>query len=251
MNSKKIRHKLGVCILMLLISVSSVSARNVIKNLPGFDNDPLNFGFTLGISYMNFSSGSTGLPSPSDGNIWYSDVSSPTPGFHVGIISSFRLHRFFNLRLVPTISLGQRNLRFVRFEESGDGEVTQIEREDGAVPVKSTFIEVPMLIKYKALRDGNARPYLIGGINPRYDLARSKKDDILLKPFDLYFEIGVGSDFYLQFFRFGVEAKFSVGLNDILDRSRTVANSNRYQPQYTESIDRLTSRLFIISFNFE
>ena len=242
-------HKFLVSVIIILLCSSSVFSRNVIKNIPSFDNDPLNFGFTLGITYMNFSTTNSGV-ADAGGDIWYSDVSTPTPGFHVGIISSFRLHRFFNLRIIPSISLGQRNLRFVTPRANSFGETMMYEREDGeAVPVKSTFIEVPMLIKYKAVRDGNARPYLIGGINPRYDLARSKKDDILLKPFDLYFEIGVGSDFYLQYFRFGIEAKFSVGLNDMLERNR--GNAERYNPAYTNSISKLTSRLFIISFNFE
>lgn len=248
----KLGHKLIIGVVAIFLSISSVYGRNVIKNIPGFDNDPLNFGFTLGVTYMNFATINTGIADPKTGNVWYSDIASPTPGFHVGIISSLRLHRYFNLRVVPSISLGQRNLSFMSpaiFNEDGQEIQARMEREE-PVSIKSTFIEVPILIKYKAVRDGNARPYIIGGINPRFDLARSKKDDILLKPLDLYFEIGVGSDFYLQFFRFGVEAKFSVGLNDMLERNRG-EESSTYDPKYTNSISRLTSRLFIISFNFE
>ena len=45
------------------------------------------------------------------------------------------------------------------------------------IAVKSTFIDMPLLLKYRAVRDGNARMYLLGGVNGSLDLARSKKDD--------------------------------------------------------------------------
>lgn len=188
---------------------------------------------------MNFTSTPNGIPD-GGGDVWTSDVSALLPGFHVGVVSSLRLNRSFNLRFIPGIAFGQRNLSFIK----QDG----VTREE-PVPVKSTFIELPLLFKYRAVRDGNARPYLLLGMNTRYDLARSKSEDILLKPLDVYLEFGAGCDFYLMFFRFGVEARFSIGMNDMLERNRDT--NNKYDPRYTNSISKLTSRLFIIAFNFE
>lgn len=229
-----------VSIAIILVSFFGFSkAQNIVENLPTFDQKDLHFGFTLGTNYMNFNAVHSGLPDV-DGNIWFTDLSSLNPGFHVGIISSYRINQFLNLRFIPGISFGQRDMRFK----------TQlgVEREP-PIAVKSTFIETPLLIKYKALRDGNAKPYLIFGPNVRFDLARSRKDDIVLNPIDYYFEFGVGSDFYLPYFRFGLEVRFAIGFNDVLWHDRPL--SEGYDPRYTNAISNLYSRLFIIAFNFE
>lgn len=239
---QKIKNTSRFIIILIVIALFGVSSygRNVIKNIPTYDDKPLNFGFSLGLTYMNFTSTPSGV-ADDNGDVWFSDVSTILPGFHVGVVSSLRLNRSFNLRFIPGIAFGQRNLSFINQDSI---------LRDEPVPVKSTFIELPLLLKYRAVRDGNARPYLLLGINTRYDLARSKKDDIMLKPLDIYLEFGAGCDFYLMFFRFGVEARFSIGVNDMLDRNRNTTNA-KYDPRYTNSISKLTSRIFIIAFNFE
>ena len=59
---------------------------------------------------------------------------------------------------------------------------------------------------------------------------------------DLYGELGAGFDFYTTFFKFGIELKMSYGLNDILKREGNI---------YTGAVDRLNSKLFLLSFTFE
>ena len=108
---------------------------------------------------------------------------------------------------------------------------------------------MPVLIKDKAVREGNYRPFMIAGVSGSLDLARSKKSDILLRPWDYALEFGVGSDFYLMYFRFGVEAKMSIGLADILNHNR--GDVSNFDPRYMNAIDRLSSNIFTISFNFE
>lgn len=227
-------------ILILTVFVTSAGfSQNVVENLPTFDQKQLHFGFTLGTNFMNFTSVHSGMQDV-NGDVWFSEVPSLNPGFHVGIISSYRINPFLNLRFIPGISFGQRDIYFKT--ESGVA-------LDRPISVKSTFIETPLLIKYKALRDGNAKPYLIFGPNVRFDLARSRKEDIVLKPVDYYLEFGVGSDFYLPYFRFGMEIRFAIGFNDVLWHNRPATEG--YDPRYTNAISNLYSRLFIIAFNFE
>jgi hypothetical protein len=226
-------------ILVLLLLVIQVKGQNIVENLPTFDQDRLHFGFTLGTNFMYFTSVHSGVPDV-NGNVWFTDQSTLNPGFHVGIISSLRMNKYLNLRFVPGISFGQRDMHFIT--ETGV-------LRDSPISVKSTFIETPLLIKYKALRDGNAKPYLVFGPNVRFDLARSRKDDIVLRPIDYYLEMGVGSDFYLPYFRFGLEVRFAIGFNDVLWHDRPPTEG--YDPRYTNAISNLYSRLFIIAFNFE
>lgn len=55
-------------------------------------------------------------------------------------------------------------------------------------------------------------------------------------------EIGFGTDFYLEYFKFGIEIKMSYGIRDILDRDNT---------PLTDPIDKLSTKMFLLSLTFE
>lgn len=59
---------------------------------------------------------------------------------------------------------------------------------------------------------------------------------------DLAYEIGLGIDLYLPFFKFSPEIKFVQGLNNLL-----VPETHRY----SSPLDGLRARTIMISFNFE
>ena len=83
-----------------------------------------------------------------------------------------------------------------------------------------------------------------------YDLTTGKHSYLKTKPLNLYFEIGLGCDFYLPFFKLIPELKFCIGLNDVLQRNRTDLTSPS-QFIYTQSVDRATTNMVILSFYFE
>ena len=62
--------------------------------------------------------------------------------------------------------------------------------------------------------------------------------------------IGPGCDIYLEYFKLSPELKFCVGFNDMIERDRPNLE-NEADIKYTNAIDRLLSRLLILSFNFE
>jgi hypothetical protein len=193
------------------------------------------------------------------------DLGNLQPGFHVHAISNLRLADNFDLRFTPGISFGgERQLTYTEYRTTN----FIIEATDIPVIVESNFLEFPLILKYKSKRLNNFRPYLIGGFNTRIDLAatkktwgRSKKENnlVLVDPLDLYYELGFGMDFYLQYFKFGIEFKYSVGLTDVLRTSIKKKDENGVYyvtppPQdaiFTDVIDRLNSRMFMISFHFE
>lgn len=230
--------QLTFILLVLATSFETLNGQGIIENLPSFDNKELHFGFTLGTNYANLTTTHRAY-TDDNGDSYFADISSLDPGFHVGVISSLRLNNYFNLRFIPSISFTQRNLKFVNSRSN----------DVYTIPLKSTFIELPFLVKYKAVRDGNAKLYLVAGPSVRVDLARSKKESVLLNPLDIYFEFGIGSDFYLNYFRLGIEARFAIGFTDVMNHSHDGANGD--PEPYGKAIDRLTSRLFIIAFNFE
>jgi hypothetical protein len=214
----------------------------IVKNDPEYDERPIHFGYTMGLNYMDFRFGRNSYNSKNDSSL-YGDVGQPMLGFQVGIISDYRLGEYFNLRFLPSFNFGQRNLAFYH-EGKPKGSVMKIE---------SSMLDFPLLIKYKAKRINNYRPYLIAGGSVRYDLAAKKnydeeqKEYVILKPLDTYIECGFGIDYYLPYFKFSTEIKLSLGLFNVLNTSKT---SNTH-PEYQNSLTKLNSNIIMFSLHFE
>ncbi|PLX13548.1 MAG: PorT family protein [Marinilabiliales bacterium] len=230
-------------ILFLSLFFQGIKAQDdVTLNYQGVDHKKIHFGFTVGFNTMDFDITPSMQPYGADSAVLIPELNDLVPGFHVGIVSDLRLNDNWNLRFLPGISLGQRKILFY---DSNQQVVSEMK-------IESTFIDLPLSLKYKSVRIHNTRPYLIGGINIRNDMARNKEFNedeeiyIKLKPFDLYYEIGVGIDFYLAYFKFSTEIKYSVG-------SLNVVSSDVYEdhPQYANSIDKMKSRMFMVSLHFE
>ena len=166
------------------------------------------------------------------------------PGFNLNIVSNLRLTDNLDLRFLPGLVFGQRNLIYT-IDTSGMSSAY-----DKLIPIESIFVEAPLLLKYKSNRLNNHRPYVIGGFTYRFDMdakeiitdEKRKNRPRRLNRSDLYYEIGVGIDYYLPYFKLSSELKFSVGLIDILKPDES---------KLTSSIDRMTSKLVILTFHFE
>ncbi|MFO7368801.1 MAG: porin family protein [Bacteroidales bacterium] len=226
---------------------------------PTHDDAWLHFGFSVGINTMDFDIKNSQMGI--DSGI-YTEVSMLRPGFHVHALSNLRLAKNFDLRFTPGIAFG--GVREINYVLS-DPNSSIINPADNPVKIESNFLEFPVLLKYKSKRLNNFRPFLIGGLNARVDLAtakktwgRSRKEDnlVLLKPFDLYYEIGVGMDFYLEYdLKFAVEFKYSVGMTNVLRTSIDKGSETIVPPEedaiFTNVIDKLFSRMFMITIHFE
>lgn len=88
----------------------------------------------------------------------------------------------------------------------------------------------------------------MAGINPRYDLAKKNQSGVVLNALDFYYEFGAGFDSYLNYFRLSTELKVSIGMRDVLNHDGT---GESLDMPYTQAIDKLTSRIFVLSFYFE
>ena len=247
--------KIWIAILFVIIGFSAGAQKQKVNFLTTFDDKLIHFGFTIGLNALDFTvvnynpigENPDFVPDKINrigpDNIIRSDVATIIPGFTVGIISSLRLNKDFNLRFLPGLSFGERQLTFnVPVYDINNYEATQY------YSVKSTFLDFPLLIKYKARRINNDRPYVIFGGAYRQDISRTAKEDLIkLKSGGFYAELGGGWDHYFPFFRFSVEAKFSYGLNNQLgDLPAPVQRQ-----YYAQSIKDLRSKIFTFSFHFE
>jgi len=233
-------YKRILILLIVLIPLAATAQKAKPKNDSNYDERLLHFGFSMGLSAMDF------IPkmNPNDPNNWTAEVVSLKPGINIQIVMDYRPATYFDVRFLPGVSFGQRNLNF--YDEDG---VLISDKQQ----LESSFLEFPLLIKTKGMRLNNSRPYLIGGINFRYDLAAKKEYDeqsavyMRLRKADLYYEVGAGIDFYLPYFKLTIEAKMSNGLRDVLVHDEP----HPFHPEYVNSIESLKSQIWTLSFHFE
>lgn len=252
--------KIFNAILFILIAGNLFAQKQKVNYLTTFDEKRIHFGFTLGYNMLDFNVANFSKlgdnPEFEQGNwpsdqvqidassIVRSDIQSLVPGFTVGIVSSLRMTEDLDLRFLPGMSFGERKLTYnVPIYDINSPGIEPLK----FYSIKSTFLDFPLLIKYKARRINNDRPFVLFGGAFRQDISRTAKDDLVkLKSSGFYAEVGGGWDHYFPFFRFTVEGKFSFGLNNQLG---TLPQQQRFY--YSQSIKSLRSNIFTLSFHFE
>ena len=227
-------------VVFLFCSAFLAAQKQKPKNVSWYDDKILHFGFSVGLNTMDFNI------TPSEANMkvdsLYPNVSALNPGINIQIISDFKPAENFDIRFLPGVSFGERVVSFYKNKVLVNSEQR----------LESSFLEFPLLLKYKGMRLNNVRPYLIGGLNYRYDLAGKKEYDsdkpiyLRLQRSDLYCEFGTGMDFYLPYFKLSVELKVSQGLRDVL-----VHDPASGHPQYANAIEKMKSQIWVVAFHFE
>jgi hypothetical protein len=205
-------------------------------NLPNYDNKTVHFGFLIGINALDFKL----TPKTQIDQQLYVIKSQNQKGFNLGVVSNFRLSRSMDLRAIPTLSLAERRIQYTLNENFI---LTDINKK-----IESTFIEFPLCIKYKSNRYNKLRSYVITGLKYSLDLASQRNIDdeglelVKIQQNDLSYEIGIGFDFYLPFFKFSPEFKANFGIINMLVNDGNI---------YSNSLKDMKTRGFTISFTFE
>lgn len=266
-----------VGLMLCLIPQSLVAQNEKPKNLLLYDNQPYHFGFILGYNQMSYAMrynddyqliGHNATEYPSTVDTYFNSTATyyvrcitpiPEHGFIVGVVGNLRLGRYFDLRLIPSLSFGTRTISYNFYRTLADPTIIDnTPYYEKKKSIFSTFVELPLQVKYKSKRLNNVAAYVIAGGNFKIDLASQKKsqvditnaqgeqitvtDNIRVKRTDLAAEIGAGFDFYTGYFKFGIEAKMSWGLLNILDSQNLI---------YDSSVKSIKNRTFQISLTFE
>jgi hypothetical protein len=211
------------------------------QNRHEYYGDPIHFGFFLGINRTNFVITPVNDLAAAAGDSLKTILSAPSTGFNLGIVSELRLMEYATLRFTPDIAFGSRNIEY-HFEGNDTFDVVK--------RVESTFLDFPLSLKIRSKRLNNLAAYMIGGFKYTLDLASQKdanntipgQEIIKLNKNDFGFEAGAGLDFFLPYFKFGIELKLGLGMKNLLVKDETI---------YAQSLDRLRSKVFLISFTFE
>ena len=236
---------LSLVVVVLLCGIPlqlSAQVRKV-QNRPYIDMRRWHYGFLFGTHMQDLELVNNGYIHILDDGTkesWFADVPSYTPGFSVGVLGELRLTEHFALRFIPTMYFGDKT---VAFREQMTGAVEY-------QAIRSTYLSVPVDVKWSAERFNNYRPYLVAGLAPMMDLTVKRQRELLVQRADMVFEMGFGCDFYLPFFKFIPELKFCFGLTDVLVKNRTdLTDMNLLK--YNNSVDGASSRMIVLTFYFE
>ncbi len=232
------KHKIIWLFLLMMLSAQAQKAKKLfgkdpLINLENFDKQRVYWGYFLGFNSYDFKF---------DYKVNAPDIEvNRTTGFNVGLVGDLRLMEYINLRFEPGLYYTKRNLTYTTLTKPIDRD-----RE-----VSSTYIHLPLLLKFSSVRTGNIRPYLVGGISTTMNLAsgQNSKDDntqqkFRVKQWTQNYEVGFGIDLYLEYFKFSPSIRGVFGIKDELVRD------NDPNSPWTGNINSMKTRAILINFTF-
>ena len=222
-----------------MLPLCAVAQERKVQNKPYIDFRRLHYGFFIGFHAQDMEFANNGFVTE-NGETWYADIANYNPGFSVGVLADLRLNTYLSMRAIHTMQFGQNT---VYFREQNSGETSK-------QSLKTTYIAVPVHVKFAAERFNNYRPYVVTGVSPLWNLTVKKQQQLLLKKFDFMIEVGAGCDFYLPFFKLIPELKFSFSPLSVLNKQRNDLLDANYM-KFTESVEAVTSKMITLSLYFE
>lgn len=210
-----------------------IFSKDPIVNMETFQKQTVHWGYFLGFNFYDF-------------KFDYKEnapeilVDAPT-SFNVGLVGNLRLHEYVDLRLEPGLYYTQRNLTYQGLENP----------RDRLREVKSTYIHIPLLLKFSSLRTGNIRPYLVGGASASLNLSSNynAQDDnseqrFRMNQWTYNYEVGFGIDIFLEHFIFSPSIRGAFSFNNEL-----IPDNNPNSP-WTGNIQSMKTRAVFINFTF-
>lgn len=223
----------------ILSSIAFYAQKDKIEYLPTFDKKRIHYGFYLGLNNNDYKLSftdeinNTGID---DANI----TVNATAGFNVGLIGDLRLHENLNLRFEPGLMTNSKTINY-----------SHLEGADATREVNSTFLHLPLLLKFSTDRHKNIRPYVLGGLSYDFNFSSAEDGDdnsqgqFRTTSSNFMYEVGVGIDIYLYFF------KFSPSIRGVFAINNELVNDNDPNSQWTAPINQLNTRGVFISLAFE
>ena len=148
----------------------------------------------------------------------------------MGLIGNLKLNNNLDIRIEPGVNFNNYGIR-----PTFSGVVEE---------VNSTYVHLPLLLKFNANRLNNFRPFVLGGVSTSINLSSNENNPealIRTTTANYYYEIGVGIDLYFFYFKlspslrgvFGVNNEFVAGTPDM------------------QNVEEMLSRGLFLNFTFQ
>ncbi|MFO7745092.1 MAG: porin family protein [Psychroflexus sp.] len=163
------------------------------------------------------------------------------PSFNVGLIGNLRINEYLDLRLEPGVVFANRTLTFPGVVES-----------NSVRDVNSSYIHIPLLLKFSAKRINNFKPFVVGGASISTNLSSNEDNpqdntagQFRMKTQNYYYEVGFGVDFYFEYFKFTPSLRGVFGMGNELKRDEADDSP------YTSNIESIKTRGIFVNFTFQ
>ena len=230
---------IGCLLLVFVISSSYAQKIDRVEYQQNWEKQRMYWGYYLGLNMKNYKI------SYKENNGDFIDV-TPEVGFNIGLIGNLSLSRNISLRLEPGLSSNTKVLDYSSYIDGSDN--------DNKRNVSSTYLRIPLLLKFNTNRYNNVSPYAVGGFSYDYNFSSNQDnsddnmfgdiDSFRMKKSNFMYEIGFGIDFYLPYFVFSPSIRGVFAINNELVYDDD-ANS-----QYTGNIDFMGTRGLFINLAF-
>lgn len=239
-------------ILTLVCALTVMAQERTVQNRPYTDLRPFHFGVVVGMHMQDMELLMAGpqTVTTDEGTteaLVTADQSRWDPGINVGVLGELRLSTHFQLRVAPMMYFGARHLVFHDLKSLDESGRPAESRQD----LKTAYIAVAGDLIFAAPRFNNHRPYLMAGVSPMINLTDKSDDIIKLKRYTTAFEVGVGCDFYLPYFKLRPELKFVYALGNSLDMKHADELRDRSRLKFTQAVKEASTKMIVLSFYFE
>jgi Outer membrane protein beta-barrel domain len=205
------------------------------KHQEGYENKLVHYGFlfALPVTRFKFTHNDSFVSNNDTTNL----ITSPaTAGFRMGFVANLYLNERFDLRTTLSVSLYDRAIEY-KFRRGG----TRRELRE------ATWIELPILLKYKSQRRMNSRMYMLGGFTAGTETNVRRRSQpgaerLNTKSYDITLDYGVGFEKFLAYTKFSPELRFSHGLVNLYQTGDTPTSP---------SLRRLTTHTVTLYIMFE
>jgi len=231
-----------VTVTFACIEADAQRAGDIGKNLAAFDRRKYRFGMHLGYNNSSFFLKRNFDPEFNDSLITL--TSFKQPGFIIYTLAAFHFNKNVSARFGPGISPRVRILNYEFLQENGT--VKPFDKE-----IRSFYVDFPLDIKYRSDRINNFAVYIAAGGQYSLDVASQKNVDnsaiensfVKIKNGNYLANVGGGFDFFLPYFKFGIELRYSYGLRNLIIQEEGSI--------FSSPINKLSSRNFTLAFTFE
>lgn len=260
MNKFLLRALVLASVNVAVLANAQFRTRNRMDKLEDFDEQKFSWGFYLNGNRLDYRI----VLNPRYGmNNNQNLVSSKESySFGAGLIAKWRLNDYLDVRLEPGLQFGQRQLTFntQSNDQYAAGTLTNdpfipfpLQEKDRVREIKSTLVDVPVLLEFHGQRWYNSRPYVAAGVNYIVNLQSnsSSTDDNLQQVFrstthNFAWSAEMGIQFYFNKFKLtpAVRGTFIMNNEIVTDNATT-------PPYWTSAMSTLQTRAIFFVLKFE
>lgn len=219
------------------------------------DQKRISYGYFLGVNYFDFKI----HPSEEYTGGLLSVEPRKSLGFSAGLMGKLKINNNFDLRLQPGVHFTERKLIFNhinkghRYNIPVDPYYYEAVENDSIREIKSSYIDMPLLLEFHGNRWFNTRPYIMAGVGYAINLQSEEGSDddnmdgvFRLKTHSFNWQVEGGINIYFNKFKLTPSIKGIFFFNNEL-----VADDYGSPNIWAGSIKSLHTRAVMFSLKFE